>query len=53
MLDIVNLSHGDQNIFNLYLIFSVGKWADELNFIDFGVGKWTDELNFIDFGVGK
>ena len=35
------------------MIFGVGKWADELNFIDFDVGKWTDELNFIDFGVEK
>ena len=24
-----------------YLIFGVGKWADELNFIDFGARKWA------------
>ena len=29
--------------------FGVGKWADELNFIDFRARKWT----VIDFGVGK
>ena len=49
MLSIINRWHGDQNNFNWYLIFGVGKWVDVLNFIDFGARKWA----VIDFGVVK